>query len=433
MGKCCRYKKNEFGDHQLDLEGKRRQYVNKVKGSLLAEDELWEDDLESEESDNVIDEDDDVWRYVDKVIYNSKFTTEALSWKGYDYALLKLRGTDGHVNYNGSIAPACLASSDYDLERRRDSTYYAGYGRRFVPFCVTDDRGPDAFGICGRPKNCRPRTDECGVDFLYKGRRHKECIKDQVHPSALHPICQSLRKQVRGVENTSKIIHIFKGSKFVTTCYPAEAVNGWCGTRRPGVDVDSEPKSNSGWGFCSGDKSQRFCNQEVPSGYSDSTAFAVQLLTDDYCVKELGANLAVEQPNVKEREYRDVRDKYGVICVGKNHTHEYDEDLFFQISGKSRRYRMLESTLEMKKTVSRKSPTKSFAVNGPICFGDSGGPLFQLYYDAEAELVKPVIVGVFSFILWGTCQGANEPAYFGKVQHLEKWLRQYLGDQVCWV
>ena len=71
---------------------------------------------------------------------------------------------------------------------------------------------------------------------------------------------------------------------------------------------------------------------------------------------------------------------------------------------------------------------KKHAVNGgPSCFGDSGGPLFTVTGDGTA-----VLVGVFSFMLWGTCRGRAEPSYFVRVEDNLQWVRKYVSPgEVC--
>jgi len=53
-------------------------------------------------------------------------------------------------------------------------TYLAGFGRRRVPHCFTNGRGPETFEVCGRPIYCSHdhRTTKCGLQFLYKVRGH---------------------------------------------------------------------------------------------------------------------------------------------------------------------------------------------------------------------------------------------------------------------
>ena len=44
---------------------------------------------------------------------------------------------------------------------------------------------------------------------------------------------------------------------------------------------------------------------------------------------------------------------------------------------------------------------------GPACFGDSGGPLWRTVIDKKTKKKVPVLIGVFSFTLWGTCHGTQ--------------------------
>ena len=61
-----------------------------------------------------------------------------------------------------------------------------------------------------------------------------------------------------------------------------------------------------------------------------------------------------------------------------------------------------------------------------MCFGDSGGPVFKLF-----NLV-PVLQGVFSYKLWGTCRGRNEPSYYGNVKNHLAWIYKYVPkNEVC--
>jgi len=65
---------------------------------------------------------------------------------------------------------------------------------------------------------------------------------------------------------------------------------------------------------------------------------------------------------------------------------------------------------------------KPYNVNGgPSCFGDSGGPLWQLRQKRDGTKV-PVLIGVFSFMLWGTCTGRADPGYYVKVADLHDWI-----------
>jgi hypothetical protein len=140
----------------------------------------------------------DIWRKIKKVIVHHGFQSEALSWKGYDLALLKLEPVkSGNSGNGGTIIPACVAAtgfSDATVFKSLD-VFMAGFGRRAVPHCLTDDMGPEQFGVCGRPMRCTTnhRTKQCGLDFLYEGQKHTECVKDHDTPSTRDLDCQRLR------------------------------------------------------------------------------------------------------------------------------------------------------------------------------------------------------------------------------------------------
>ena len=69
---------------------------------------------------------------------------------------------------------------------------------------------------------------------------------------------------------------------------------------------------------------------------------------------------------------------------------------------------------------------------GPGCFGDSGGPLWRQVIDEKTKTEVPVLVGVFSYLLWGTCHGTQEPKYYGQVTSIKDWINQYVPlEQTC--
>jgi len=44
----------------------------------------------------------------------------------------------------------------------------------------------------------------------------------------------------------------------------------------------------------------------------------------------------------------------------------------------------------------------------------------------------PVLVGVFGYILWGTCHGNQNPKYYGRVSPITDWIKQYVPEkQIC--
>ncbi len=432
-------------------------YVDKPVASRLKKSDLWTEPISAsvqqqgmvnriavgDGEEEAEEEDLGEWRRAEKVILHKKFQGEALSWKGYDFALLKLAPRDSSASKSikdprGIIAPACLASHKYNAGRHWRNTYFSGYGRRYIPHCLTNGAGPVKYGVCGRPVACTKdhRTRECGLNFLYQGKKHKKCLTNIDTPSATDPLCSSLRKSHPKLHGEERLIHILQGKqKYLTTCYPKRAPKGsrgWCTTRAPGVDDDEEPGPTKGWGFCSGEESQKHCNEETPEK-QNTTAYRLGILNSAFCKLQLGKNLRVEQPEVKPDEYVDIEGKAGLFCVGRNYSHHFEKDLFYQRTGDGHFSKVSWSDKQVEDTLQHHSHVQQRAVSGgPVCFGDSGGPLFQLVYEPARNLVRPVLIGVFSFILWGTCQGEDEPGYFGRVDFAENWIRQYVGDSVCW-
>ncbi len=378
--------------------------------------------------------DDDMgWIENDMIVWHHNFTTEALSWKGHDIGLLRFRNETYGKRAKGTVAPACLPARDYSMEHHRKHTYFAGFGIRFSPYCITDDLGPESQAVCGSYDNCSPRTRVCLLNFLYKGKKRKECITCGDTPSLSDPICRNLLDSMPQLEKERKKMHVFQDGNYVTTCYPrVDDERGWCTTKTPGQE-EVEPEPNKGWGFCSHAPDQRYCNEVTPADQTNTTAFRVDPLSKDYCVTELGANLADEQPDVKYEEYQNVEEDYGIFCVADNHTHIYANDLYFEIDTNGG-FEIQTAKQEYITQLRKNSTTKPHDINGRICFGDSGGPVFQLVYDPIDDVVRPVIVGLFSFVLWGQCHGRHEPAYINKVQFLADWIRLYISDEeLCWI
>ena len=81
------------------------------------------------------------WRAIEKIIVHSGFTTEALSWKGFDFALVKLSrfdyGKEDPKALSSIIAPACLAENNIEIAENPDDTFMAGFGRREIPYCTS--------------------------------------------------------------------------------------------------------------------------------------------------------------------------------------------------------------------------------------------------------------------------------------------------------
>ena len=86
------------------------------------------------------------WRKVDKIIIHNKFINEARSWKGFDFALLKLSPEHGTIHPEKAVMPVCLPSTGF-VAKSNDSLYMSGYGRRSIPHCLTDATGPEKYEV----------------------------------------------------------------------------------------------------------------------------------------------------------------------------------------------------------------------------------------------------------------------------------------------
>ena len=293
------------------------------------------------------------WRKVKKLILHDKFVSEALSWQGYDLALLQLE-KEHPFKVKGQVLQICLPK-DEEMDVTNNSnnnTFVAGYGYRHVPHCMTNDQGPETFEVCGRPRSCANQhlVSKCGLGFLYDGKKHRSCLETD-NPSSKDPQCIKIRSEVTDLKGSSKKIHIFDGdssssSEYVTTCYP-QAGGSWCTTRPQGVDEDTEPGHAKGWGFCSQDPAYKDCTKLVGDSKKneDSSAIPVSVLAESYCVDKLEANLRVEQKGVDRDKYAKLSAQNKIVCIGhQNSTNTFAKDLFYQRQQKqgSSSYKKLE-------------------------------------------------------------------------------------------
>ena len=86
------------------------------------------------------------WRKVDKIIIHNKFINEARSWKGFDFALIKLSPEHGKLRPEKAVMPVCLPSRGF-ASKSNESLFMAGYGRRSIPHCLTNIDGPEKFEV----------------------------------------------------------------------------------------------------------------------------------------------------------------------------------------------------------------------------------------------------------------------------------------------
>jgi len=365
------------------------------------------------------------WRKVKKIFLNPDFVSEALSWKGSDLALLELY-PESYSDVNGKVLRICLPApggpdneDDYDREYR-----VAGYGRRRLPHCVTDGEGPEKFGICGRPLPCTKdhRAEKCGLEFLYDGDLHTECIHDET-PSSQDPVCQGLLSFLgrKSITNTIHVLSKDRKSK-ITTCYPTRPKpnsKGWCSVRPPDEDENKEPQYDKGWGFCSMDPDQADCSSSVAHKVKDLTAFKVNKLKREYCVDKLMENLKVEQPEVTRTDVDNLPKQF---CVGRRSKVKFDDKEIYSQQSKKNFKKITGGVTDSILDILREDDPENVETidGGPACFGDSGGPVFSM------EGKTPVLEGVFSFMLWGTCRGRKEPTYYNKVSHFLSWITKHV-------
>ena len=421
------YKKiviDKNGDRIVNLSKTRGYRILRkpLGGTRLAKDKLWTNPVKlkkMEEGEGF------GWRKVELAVMHPGYKGQALSWKGADVALLKLSSST-MTEVQGSIVPICLPVRTKSSNDMAGKLYVAGYGRRKLPHCITNDVGPEKFGICGRPKDCKPKTTKCGLEFLYKGNLHNKCIHQET-PSSHDPICKELLRSM-SMTKLSTTTHVVSNTmdKILATCYstlPAKNSKGWCTVRDPMHDENSEPEYEKGWGFCSEDQDQETCNDKINDDEIDLESFPVSQLSNNYCLEQLMLNLNIEQPEVKLEE---VKHFPKLFCTGRNFSLQNDDHHFVQKkSGGS--FHKLKYDNRLRKLLLKKSPSSVQVIDGgPSCLGDSGGPLFKIVGSV------PVLEGVFSYMLWGTCRGRHEPSYHVRVSDFLDWIYRHVPKQeVC--
>jgi len=378
------------------------------------------------------------WRHVQTIILRPGFEGQALSWKGNDLALFKLYPEEAKKKTEFvALKPLCLPQPK---SKPPEHLLVSGFGQRRFPHCITDDQGPEKFGICGRPVECSSdhRARKCGLKFLYQGELHTECLTSP-NPSMKSKICkdlyQMLDKNGEKADAESKTIHILTEdlSSLVTTCYPdspERATKGWCTVRDQGIDDNKEPEADSGWGYCSSDHDQEECNKLVTQ-VLDISITRVNILDRKYCIDKLMDNLNVEQPDVKVDDLENLPKQF---CIGRKKEVPLDTKLFYrQNTLKGSPFLKIEKSNEnvkeqMKKILEKANPDNTETIDGgPNCFGDSGGPIFRV-----SEKNETIIEGVYSYMLWGTCRGRKEPSYVMELSHLHDWIFQNVPEKdIC--
>jgi len=378
-----------------------------------------------------------VWRKV-KRFYVLPYEGERKLYKGEDLVLGRL-SKKVHNPVSKYLAPVCLPDPDKpDLKADfSDKLFYAGKGRRRIPHCITDINGPEQAGLCARPKLCTEvhKTRQCGLEFLYKGKLHNKCITDKT-PSAADPICQKLLAHIKAEKNKTKKIDftkktfVFKADgNLQTTCYPTTIKpgrKGWCTTRNPWEDENKEPKPDSGWGFCGEEDYQKNCSSETEiEDVLDTRLMQVSQITDDFCIRQLKKNIEKELPGVPEEDYNDLG-KSKLICTGKNVTWKNTDFQAWGYFNKTFVSIEIEKIIQLLHNESKSGSLLHTIQGSGSCFGDSGGPLVK--YEGD----KPVLVGVMSFLLWGTCRSRFEPTFYTRIKDRLGFIFKHVPkDELC--
>jgi len=342
--------------------------------------------------------------------------------------LIKL-APEAEVKHDGYLVPICLPDPERpDIKNEESRLFFVGFGKRMPSRCVTSDKGPDKFRVCGHSQ-CDHQEEKCGVKFLYKGEYRYQCLKSPT-PSSKDPVCQSVLKQL-GMKDFQEESYVFnEDDSLKTVCYPfyiKSNQKGWCGTKPPWQTEFQEPKGTGGWGYCGGDQYQQFCDTRKED-VVDTRKFNVTQLNEEFCFEMLRKNMKVELPQVPESEYNKL-DEQGIICIGRNVSYEVEKYPAFQQVGKNRYEKILMNDAQLL-SVKRDSSESFSAIDGGACFGDSGGPLVKIERVGGVE--KPVLIGVMSFLLWGACKSKSDPSYYTRISRYMDFITKHVPkEELC--
>ena len=165
---------------------------------------------------------------------------------------------------------------------------------------------------------------------------HNECITNIPTPSTKSSECINLHTKKPELRNST--VHLFsENGTFSKSCFPAflshadstSSSKGWCATRRPGKFSNENPGDDSGWGFCSNDKSQAKCNTHITQMAEDDTSFPVSLVSDKFCFEQLKSNLKIEQPHELENRFEEKVKNSQTFCVGQFSSHDFGNEQFW--------------------------------------------------------------------------------------------------------
>jgi Trypsin len=394
--------------------------VIKTKGAK--EKPLWRQSLKLNVS---LEGDELIWRKIEHIVMEPLFAGDGTEFLGGDIALVKLSKNLESPD-EGYVAPICLADLNFE-ELSLDSNeqlYFAGFGRRRIQFCVTNMKGPDNFNFCGRSKICSGKSaymeKKCPLEFPYKNKTYAECLTIP-NPSLEDPMCINLAKS--DFFNETAYVLSFDMQKVLATCIPAtvqQKEKGWCTTQGFMDTTISEPSYSSGWGFCGSEEDQLQCSKNIDDKIYNTEKIPVSRFNDRFCLEQLENNLKHDMVKMNSA------DEYlrNIFCVGKNVSNDWKNVKAYRFDDRNNTFlRQNLDTMAIETLV--KANVSAYGLDGIACMGDPGGPLFK--YVDDNGIQKPLLVGLFSFMLWGTCRGKNEPSYFLKVKpYMENFIFKYI-------
>ena len=416
-------KRNDENGNLVYAEGTDFSKIKVTKARGALEKPRWSQPFKLEVSS---DGDDSVWRKVEHIVMEPSFSGDGSEYLGGDVALIKL-ARKVKTPENGFIAPICLPDVDFTdfTDDLSDQLYFAGFGRRRIQFCVTNMRGPDKFNICGRSKVCLEKTaymeKKCPLEFMYKNQTYDKCLTIP-NPSMEDPICVRLSQ----ASSFNETVYVFSSDmqKVLAICIPPTVQlreKGWCITQGPMDKMLSEPlQPAASWGFCGSEDDQLQCATSIDDKLYNTAKIPVSRFNDQFCLEQLENNLRYEMVKTADT------DKFlkNVICVGKNVSNDWQNVKAYKFIDKNNTFYRQTIDEEALELLARANISK-YGLDGAACLGDSGAPLFKYVEDNGIE--KPVLVGIFSFLLWGTCRGRNEPSYFSKVKaYMDNFILKYI-------
>jgi hypothetical protein len=236
------------------------------------------------------------------------------------------------------------------------------------------------------------------------------------------PVCINLALKT----NFSRTVYVLDNNmgRLVATCIPSTVQvkeRGWCATQGPAQAQPTDPGYSSGWGFCGSEEDQLECDKIVDKKLTNTSKIQVSQFDEAYCTETLQRNLNMEPGALKDPKRAFLRN---VFCAGKNLSAEWENIDIYRFDDTRNIFIKQLMDRRVTETLTR-AKISPYGLDGVACAGDAGAPLFK--YVEENGVRKPVLVGLFSFLLWGTCRGKEEPSYFTNVEaYMDSFILKYI-------